>query len=888
MRIYTSPLCALITSPRQWTEQVPQESKQRFLDPEGKQTEVCDRRGFIGRRRLLQKSLAALKLPIAHPNSVQGVLLHGMGGLGKSSTAARLADRLQASHKLIVWRGKIDESRIRQNLKTYLANLSNPGADIGQALMEIFQQQSLLLIFDDFEQNAEQSIETLEKPGTREKPEILNGEVQFTPDSLSLIHQVLDAIKETASNTRLIITSRYKVPINAAYQIYTDEPNRLRNSDLDKKCKNLRQLQKTSHLDTKVRQQAIKLADGIPRLLEWMDTTIEQHPKDTQALLDKLSQTQAEYREKILIQSLLEQQSQTSRQALAYTALFHIPVPYPVIQAILPDNNSNTPNSKGVETTFQSAHQAGLVEIIEGETPHYYVSSLLHPNLNSELSPEQTQTAIAQAAESLYQHQNGFSEHNYQEILRLALLAEQKDLAVEVGDKLAAYLLNKNRWQESLILCHQVLALQEDFRLLTSLAQAEQYLGISTCDKHFLKAIALFPAKADDDMLYEQSATEFNYANLLIQQGKLDQAMELLQKTIPLLKQLGKERDIAVTHGKIADILSSRGNLDEALRIRREEQLPVYEVLGDVRSKAVTMGHIADILRSRGELDEALRICREEQLPVYEALGDVREKAVTMGQIADILRSRGELDEALRIRREEQLPVYEALGDVHQKAVTMGQIADILHSRGELDEALRIRREEELPVYEALGDVRSKAVTMGKIADILSSRGELDEALRIRREEQLPVYEALGDVHQKAVTMGKIADILGSRGELDEALRIRRKEQLPVYEALGYVREKAVTMGKIADILDEQGQLEEALRVREEDEVSIYQELGDIRELLVVRVKIAISLWKIYQKERQDEVNELLCWSLQKAEQMQITEAEQIRGILQQLNMTCE
>ena len=35
--------------------------------------------------------------------------------------------------------------------------------------------------------------------------------------------------------------------------------------------------------------------------------------------------------------------------------------------------------------------------------------------------------------------------------------------------------------------------------------------------------------------------------------------------------------------GQIANVLSSRGELDEALRIRREEELPVYERLGDVR-----------------------------------------------------------------------------------------------------------------------------------------------------------------------------------------------------------------------------------------------------------------------------------------------------------------
>jgi hypothetical protein len=105
-----------------------------------------------------------------------------------------------------------------------------------------------------------------------------------------------------------------------------------------------------------------------------------------------------------------------------------------------------------------------------------------------------------------------------------------------------------------------------------------------------------------------------------------------------------------------------------------------------VRSRALTMGQIADILQARGETDEALRIRREEELPVYERLGDVRSRAVTMGQIADILQARGETDEALRIRREEELPVYERLGDVRSRSVTLQKIAGALIAAGGLED----------------------------------------------------------------------------------------------------------------------------------------------------------------------------------------------------------
>jgi len=60
----------------------------------------------------------------------------------------------------------------------------------------------------------------------------------------------------------------------------------------------------------------------------------------------------------------------------------------------------------------------------------------------------------------------------------------------------------------------------------------------------------------------------------------------------------------------------------------------VYERLGDVRARAATLGRIADVLQARGEFDEALRIRREEELPVFERLGDVRSRAACRNNIA--------------------------------------------------------------------------------------------------------------------------------------------------------------------------------------------------------------------------------------------------------------
>jgi hypothetical protein len=66
------------------------------------------------------------------------------------------------------------------------------------------------------------------------------------------------------------------------------------------------------------------------------------------------------------------------------------------------------------------------------------------------------------------------------------------------------------------------------------------------------------------------------------------------------------------------------------------------------------------VLATQGELDEALRIWREELLPVFERLGNVPPRARTLGQIADVLADRGDLDVALATWRE-SLAVFQRL-----------------------------------------------------------------------------------------------------------------------------------------------------------------------------------------------------------------------------------
>ena len=175
--------------------------------------------------------------------------------------------------------------------------------------------------------------------------------------------------------------------------------------------------------------------------------------------------------------------------------------------------------------------------------------------------------------------------------------------------------------------------------------------------------------------------------------------------------------------------------------------MPVYEKLGDLRSRAVTLGQIADIHQARGELDEALRIRIEEELPVFERLGDVRERAITLGKIAQVHLARGELDQALELN-EQRRPIAEMLRDINSLAHIHFLSAQIRLERGDHERgALQTIYEDLTAAYEInikLDRPDGIAGAGSLLAQVMARGGLEDEALSVLDTVEA-AFRKLGD-----------------------------------------------------------------------------------------------------------------------------------------------
>jgi tetratricopeptide (TPR) repeat protein len=796
---------------------------------------VASHEMFVGRRRELQTALRALR-----ESDYAGVLLHGMGRLGKSSLAARIANRRRDLKVAVVFEhyGARDvlsalSEALRDNPEA--RELLRKGTDLvrqdrdrledvlgdllrGPCAQTEAESAPILLVIDDLER-----ILVADPNGGRHR---------VKPDNAPVLKAVLRAFGGAlgVSNCRIVITSRFTFALDGLEQRLFELPLPPLSEPAQHK---LELRQKEAATDAGLTGEAFEeratllarvpaiargnpgLQDLIGRRLILSSAVAVERAKQTLDEMDAWLQrgdppSDAEVRqflEDLAVDLLLDLAGKPGRDALRDLTLFDLPVPETV------------PGKVATQRGVSLAHlrDLGLLDVfpdlVDPRRTALAVNALVAGRLEPLTRSEQDKLARA-ATRDLFVAWGGAEAEAKRPspcdlvLTRLGLIAEDGEI-VGVCATGAMLVLRQGRAAVAAAFGRAAIDLLDrqvrpvPWRLLSETASMLSTSGDgATADTLLERGVGALEEQRRAGVVVDPVAAGFLFyeqARRLETRGDLDGAQRLFTDSARLAAAVGNEVNVAIARGAIANILQSRGEFDEALRIRREEQLPVYERLGNLRSRALTMGRIADILESRGDVDEALRIRREEQLPVFERLGDARERAVTMGEIADTLLSRGELDEALRIRMEEELPVFERLGDVHSRAVTMGNIADILMDRGDLDEALRIRREEQLPVFERLGDVRSRAVAMGKITDILERRGDLDESLRILRDELLPAFERLGLLRERAVIMGRIADIMVKKGD-KAAARVLQEDRLRINTRLDDQDGRAATLWSLSQL----------------------------------------------------------------------------------------
>ena len=723
------------------------EIEQLFLDPDDATTpRVVRREDFVGRRRILQTCLRRLQ------GNDLGVLLHGMGGLGKTTVAKRLLERIadpqNSNYDTIFIFKQFDEGKLLQDLARNCT--SEAGHEVLNGKLPLMQKltkflkegmnerdRCLMFVLDDFEENLEENA---------------FGAWVLKYEVVEPLMALVSAIARSGLRHRLIVTCRYDfnlpdVALNA--RLFRVPLFSLRGVDLKKKCDRLAgfQLPMLSREDAEplvaLQKQAIAVADGNPRLLEWLAAIL---PNDLlteaqkQEVLDRMNAKQIEFRENILAETLLAQQSPDLREMLKLGLVFDLPVPELVFAMVC----------EGVENLKVHQVRAKAIGLLEVNGDLYRVPKILVELLSPEFTQEIYATAVRELYRVWYQESESSTEEQKLEIHRLALLGYEKEIAAEIGVILTNQWINKSRFREAIHLCESTLKVTENYRILHQLARSQQVLGeVDLAKNNYQKALDVSPSETTDEQK-DKSAIIHNLADIYVQQGQVDQAITLYQQSLEIKESIGSVQGKAATLHQMAGIYAQQGQVDQAINLC-QQSLEINERIGDVQGKAATLHQMAGIYAQQGPVEQAIDLY-QQSLEIKESIGDVQGKAATLGQMGTLFQNQGRLEEAFQLQQQ-SLELNESVGNVQGKATCLHQIAMIHAQQGRVEAAIPLYQKA-IEIYESVGNIGYKAATLANMGVLSANNGDFQTAISYL-QESLAILQ-----HLKSPDAAKVQSLL--------------------------------------------------------------------------------------------------------------------------------
>lgn len=764
--------------------------------------------------------------------SGRGVVLHAMGGMGKTALATEAATWWTRSGLFrdgacfLSFERFVSADRVVQVLGAYLEGPNfdaRPAAMQRSRAIEAFREKAVLMVWDNFESALPQFNEGDD------------GASPYTDEERGRLNDLFRDLTAGEGRGRLLITCR---PGDAGL------PGALRY-----------ELQGLARADSLWLLSQILKRDGVvlsdPRLsrqrLDPLLNDLADHPlsielvgphlrtlapeairTDFGKLLSKFKQDAREGRNQSLLASLefsLRRLSPAARKALPWLGLFS----GGVFEAFFLAMSQLAPEAwEPVRSELQGIALVRIEEDIQiADRPFLrFHPTLAHAAREGALAekPEVRERFIdvyLAVRQMLYEALQGSQsraaleilnreEVNYRTAVRWAVADGRIPAAARLGDTFSRYLQMSNRLRE-----------RDAWVLRLKGAVAGESFTAEAADYERQHAWTRFtqgdPKGAVDQLqsLIERlrHTTEFDPAfqlalavddlgRVLVDVGASTQAIPILHEAIGLCETLvekagGRPWEELLTAGDHAGAATELGNL------------------------SATMGDLANALKRVCRLDEALAVA-EKALGIMEKLGRLHGVAVGHGRCAAILMEAGRFKEA-DARYDLALAAARKAGDKGVEGTTLQHQGGLAHDINQLDRAADLYRQA-LRLFQEAGDEGGVMETFNLLGGVDLNAGRLAEA-RTWYEKSRELAKRLNDQCGLGTAAQNIGIVCQQEGEAArargdepaarrhfEAARRSVEESLKITQTRDYEPDEAGSLGQLAKIHLLMGDLDAAER----------------------------------------------------------------------------
>ncbi|MGH2941190.1 MAG: tetratricopeptide repeat protein [Solirubrobacteraceae bacterium] len=287
--------------------------------------------------------------------------------------------------------------------------------------------------------------------------------------------------------------------------------------------------------------------------------------------------------------------------------------------------------------------------------------------------------------------------------------------------------------------------------------------------------------------------------------GDYETAEQRYTQSLAIDERLGNQAGLARSHHQLGILAQHRGDYETAEQ-RYTQSLAIDERLGNQAGRAISYHQLGILAQHRGDYETAEQRYGQA-LAIFERLGDQASLATSYHQLGILAQHRGDCETAEQ-RYGQALAIFERLGDQAGRASSYGQLGILARLRGDYETAEQ-RYAQALEIAERLGDQAGLARSYHQLGILAQLRGDCETAEQ-RYTQALAIFERLGNQAGLATSYHQLGMLAQDRGDYETAER-RYAQSLAIDERLGNQAGLATSFTTLSTLMADRGSNAQAI-----------------------------------------------------------------------------
>jgi tetratricopeptide (TPR) repeat protein len=251
------------------------------------------------------------------------------------------------------------------------------------------------------------------------------------------------------------------------------------------------------------------------------------------------------------------------------------------------------------------------------------------------------------------------------------------------------------------------------------------------------------------------------YKNL----GETRKAIEYYQQSLEIAREIGDRRSEGIGLGSLGVVYKNLGETRKAIEFH-QQNLEIAREIGDRRSEGNALGNLGIAFWHLGETSKAIEY-HQQNLEIASEIGDRRGESNALGNLGNAYADLGETCKAIEFSQQ-NLEIAREIGDRRGESNALGRLGSAYADLGEFHKAIEYHQQA-LQIAREVSNRRNEGNTLGSLGIVYKNLGETLKAIELH-QQNLEIAREIGDRRGESNALSNLGGAYVDLGESHKAI----------------------------------------------------------------------------------------------------------------------